>query len=74
MTRVYDPKAFIPNAASLGQACAHCPIFLTAASRRSRGRVSVPVWLAALLGQLPVLGLVSLYLTNNLMGRELIFW
>ena len=44
LTEVYNPKAFIPHAASLGQAFAHCPIFPTAASRRSRGRVSVPVW------------------------------
>ena len=32
------------HAAWLDQASAHCPIFLTAASRRSLGRVSVPVW------------------------------
>ena len=63
-TGLYDPKAFITHAASLGQACAHCPIFPTAASRRSRGRVSVPVWLAILSDQLPVFALVSRYLTN----------
>ncbi len=34
-TEVYDPKAFIPHAALLGQAFAHCPKFPTAASRRS---------------------------------------
>src|SRR5437899_12590339 len=61
---VYDPKAFIPHAASLGQACAHCPRFPTAASRRSLGRVSVPVWLTTLSGQLPVVALVGRYLTN----------
>ena len=44
LTEVYNPKAFIPHAASLGQAFAHCPIFPTAASRRSQGRVSVPMW------------------------------
>ena len=63
-TGVYDPKAFILHAASLGQACAHCPKFLTAASRRSLGRVSVPVWLTILSDQLPVNALVSRYLTN----------
>ncbi len=36
----------------------------TAASRRSLGRVSVPVWLAILSDQLPIVALVSLYLTN----------
>jgi hypothetical protein len=63
-TGLYDPKAFITHAASLGQACAHCPIFPTAASRRSRGRVSVPVWLAILSDQLPVFALVRHYRTN----------
>ena len=55
---------------SLGQAFAHCPIFLAAASRRSRGRVSVPVWLDILSDQLPVIGLVSHYPTNYLIGRK----
>ena len=72
MTGLYNPKAFITHAASLGQACAHCPIFPTAASRRSLGRVSVPVWLAVLLDQLPVIALVSFYLTNKLIGHRLI--
>ena len=53
----------------LDQACAHCPIFPTAASRRSLGRVSVPVWLIILSDQLPIVGLVSRYLTNYLIGR-----
>ncbi len=61
---LYDPKAFINHAAWLGQAFAHCPIFPTAASRRSLGRVAVPVWLIILSDQLPVLALVSRYLTN----------
>ncbi len=42
----------------------------TAASRRSLDRVSVPVWLIILSDQLPIVALVSLYLTNKLMGRE----
>ncbi|MFM2127829.1 MAG: hypothetical protein RIQ86_342, partial [Actinomycetota bacterium] len=58
---------------SLGQSFLHCPIFPTAASRRSLGRVSVPVWPVALSGRLPVVALVSLYLTNKLIGREVIF-
>jgi hypothetical protein len=72
MTGLYNPKAFIAHAASLGQAFAHCPIFPTAASRRSLGRVSVPVWLVVLSDQLPVIALVSYYLTNKLIGRGLI--
>ncbi len=71
---LYDPKAFIAHAAWLGQAFAHCPIFLTAASCRSLVRVPVPVWLIILSDQLPVLALVSHYLTNKLMGRRLILW
>ena len=63
-TEVYDPKAFIPHAALLGQAFAHCPKFPTAASRRSLDRISVPVWLIILSDQLPIEALVSRYLTN----------
>ena len=62
-TEVYDPKTFILHAAWLDQACAHCPIFPTAASRRSLGRVSVPVWLIILSDQLPVVAMVSRYPT-----------
>ncbi len=63
-TELYNPKAFITHAALLDQAFAHCPIFPTAAFRRSLGRVSVPVWLIILSDQLPVVALVSRYLTN----------
>ena len=63
-TGLYDPKAFITHAASLRQAFAHCAIFPTAASRRSLGRVSVPVWLVILSDQLAISALVSRYLTN----------
>ena len=55
----------------LGQAFAHCPIFPTAASRRSLDRVSVPMWPITLSGRLPIAGLVGRYLTNYLIGREL---
>ena len=69
---VYNPKAVIPHAASLHQACAHCAIFPTAASRRSLGRVSVPMWPSTLSGRLPVAALVGHYPTNKLIGRGLI--
>ncbi len=52
------------HAAWLGQASAHCPIFLTAASRRSLVRVSVPVWGISLSGPLPIIALVCRYHTN----------
>ncbi len=61
---LYNPQAFFTHAALLDQACAHCPIFPTAASRRSLGRVSVPVWLIILSNQLRIVALVSFYLTN----------
>ena len=66
---LYNPKAFITHAALLDQAFAHCPIFPTAASRRSLGRVSVPVWLIILSDQLPIVALVGRYPTNKLIGR-----
>ena len=69
LTGVYNPKAFFLHAALLRQAFAHCARFPTAASRRSLGRVSVPVWLIVLSDQLPVVALVSRYLTNKLIGR-----
>ena len=63
-TGLYDPKAFITHAASLRQAFAHCAIFPTAASRRSLGRVSVPVWLVILSDQLAIIALVGHYPAN----------
>ncbi len=69
---LYNPKAFFTHAALLDQAFAHCPIFPTAASRRSLGRVSVPVWLIVLSDQLRIVALVSSYLTNMLIRRRLI--
>ena len=67
---VYTPKGVLPHAALLHQACAHCGKFLAAASRRSRGRVAVPVWLAVLSDQLPIIALVGHYPTNQLIGRS----
>ena len=61
---VYNPKAFILHAAWLDQGCPHCPKFPTAASRRSLGRVSVPMWLVVLSDQLLIVALVGLYPTN----------
>ncbi len=69
---LYNPKASFTHAALLDQAFAHCPIFPTAASRRSLGRVSVPVWLIVLSDQLRIVALVSSYLTNKLIRRRLI--
>ncbi len=69
---VYTPKCVFPHAASLDQTFVHCPIFPPAASRRSLGRISVPVWPFTLSGRLPIGALVSRYLTNKLMGRGFI--
>ncbi len=44
----------------------------TAASRRSLGRVSVPVWLIVLSDQLRIVALVGRYPTNKLIRRRLI--
>ncbi len=65
---LYNPQAFFTHAALLDQACAHCPIFPTAASRRSLGRVSVPVWLIVLSDQLLIVALVGRYPTNKLIS------
>ena len=61
---LYNPKAFFTHAELLDQACAHCPIFPTAASRRSPDRVSVPVWLIVLSDQLRIVALVGRYPAN----------
>ena len=72
MKVLYNPKAFFTHAALLDQGFPHCPIFPTAASRRSLGRVSVPVWLIILSTQLRIVALVSHYLTNKLIRRRYI--
>ena len=61
---LYNLTAFIVHAASLRQTCVHCGRFLAAASRRSLGRVSVPMWPVALSGRLSIVALVGRYLTN----------
>ncbi len=58
------PEGLRPARGLLGQAFAHCPIFVTAATRRCPGSVSVPMWRADLSVPLPVAALVSRYLTN----------
>ncbi len=73
MKELYDPKAFVTHAAWLDQAFAHCLRFPTADSRRSLGRVSVPVWLIILSNQLWIVGLVGRYPTNYLIQRGPIF-
>ncbi len=72
LTAVYNPKAFIPHAASLGQGFPHCRSLSTAASRRSLGRISVPVWPVILSDRLPIVALVGRYPANKLMGRGLL--
>ena len=62
-------RTLFHHAAWLDQASAHCPIFLTAASRRSLDRVSVPVW-GNLSVPLDIVALVSRYPTILLMSRE----
>ena len=63
-TEFYEPKPFFTHAALLHQTFVHCGRFPTAASRRSLGRVSVPMWPITLSGRLRITALVSLYLTN----------
>ena len=67
---VYVPKHFVHHATSLHQTFVHCGSFLTAASRRSMGRVSVPSVGVNLSVPLNVVALVSRYLTNKLILRR----
>ena len=67
---VYDADAFVPHAALLRQGCPHCAIFPTAASRRSLGRISVPMWPVGLSTRLPVVGTAGLCPAVYLMGRD----
>lgn len=57
-------RAVFLHAGWLDQSSLHCPIFLTAASRRSLVRVSVPVWGFTLSGPLQIIALVVRYTTN----------
>ena len=60
-TELYDPKTFFTHAALLRQTFVHCGRFPTAASRRSLGRVSVPMWPFILSDRLLIVALVGLY-------------
>ena len=62
-------RASFPHAAWLGQGSPHCPISLTAASRRSLVRVSVPVWGTVLSDPLAIVDLVGRRPANYLMAR-----
>ena len=63
-TELYEPKPFFTHAALLHQTCVHCGRFPTAASRRSLGRVSVPMWPINLSVRLRIITLVGRYPTN----------
>ena len=69
LIELYAPKCFLTHAALLRQGFPHCAIFPTAASRRSLGRVSVPMWPVTLSGRLPIVALVGRYPANKLIGR-----
>ncbi len=64
LKELYNPKAFFTHAEWLDQGFPHCPKFPTAASRRSLGRVSVPVWRIILSDPLLIVALVGLYPAN----------
>ncbi len=68
-TGLYNPKAFIAHAASLGRACAHCRRSSTAATRRCLASVSVRVARVVLSHPLDISALVSRHLTNQLISR-----
>ena len=59
ITELYNPKAVITHAALLRQTFVHCGRFPTAASRRSLGRVSVPMWPFILSDRLLIVALVG---------------
>ena len=61
---LYNLPAFFVHAASLRQTFVHCGIFLAAASRRSLGRISVPMCPFTLSGRIPIIALVCLYHSN----------
>ena len=73
LKEVYNPKASIPHAALLRQGSPHCAKFPTAASRRSLGRISVPMWPFNLSVRLLIVALVGRYPANKLIRYEPIF-
>ena len=64
ITELYNPKAVFTHAALLRQTFVHCGRFPTAASRRSLGRVSVPMWPFILSDRLLIIALVGRYPSN----------
>ena len=66
---LYNLPAFIIHAASLRQGFPHCGIFLAAASRRSLGRISVPMCPFTLSGRIAIVALVGRYPANQLIAR-----
>ncbi len=66
---LYNLPAFLVHAASLRQGSPHCGIFLAAASRRSLGRISVPMCPSTLSGRIPIVASVGRYPADKLMGR-----
>ena len=55
-------------------AFAHCRVFVLATPLRARAIISVPFSRLGLSSPLLIFGLVSHYLTNNLISRRLILW
>ena len=74
LIELYIPKYFFTHAASLHQGSPHCAIFPTAASRRSLGRVSVPMWPYILSDRLLIVALVGRYPANWLIRRGSILY
>ena len=62
--RTLHPEGRLVHAALLRQGFPHCAEFPTAASRRSMGRVSVPLWLIILSNQLLIVAFVVHYTAN----------
>ena len=62
--RSLQPESLLPSRGVAGSGCPHCPIFPTAASRRSLGRISVPMWPFNLSVRLLIVALVGRYPTN----------
>ena len=74
LIELYIPKYFFTHAASLHQSFLHCAIFPTAASRRSLGRVSVPMWPYILSDRLLIVALVGRYPATWLIRRGSILY
>ena len=67
---VYNPKAVIRTRRRCIRLAPIVQYSPTAASRRSLGRISVPMWPVALSGRLPVVGSVGRYPADYLIGRD----